>query len=394
MKSYYLKIYNRAGTFLSTIRDFQFDGFRSQINGGQGQLSFILARKFDDFDEDSIIKFNNIVELWVSDKEEPDGIRMYTGFITMYNPVIDGNDQSVTVNCIGAINKLATSILRHNLYIELQTDTTNGLKDSTGGSASASAVEKVVKTIIDRYRSESTNPFINYDATSVQDTGVTMTYTFNSLFFKESLDICKNNAASRWWWYVGSDAIVQFKAKPTTATHTFIFGRHFKKVDVQKNMESVSNNVLFSGNAILKRYKDTTSDGKYDDRWSIHPDSRVAVLATADNMGGNDLATNKDPDVRTVIEISDSNGTDTGYDIESVHIGDTCQLIGFNDVTARTFKNDDGTNQVLQIMAIDYTLDKITLELESLKPNIARIEIETQDDVAALQATSRATTFS
>ena len=394
IKDYYLKIYDRAGVFLATIKDFQFNSFRSQINAGQGQLQFVLAKPFDDFDENALIKFNNIVELWVTDKEEPDGIKMYSGFITMYEPSIDGNTQSVAVNCIGSINKLATSILRNGSYIELKTDTATGLLDSTGQNATACEIATVVQTIIDRYNSEATNPIIDYDATSVQTTAVTMTYTFNAKYFLDAINICQQNAPAGWWWHVGADNILKFQAKPATPTHTFIFGRHFKKIDVQKNMESIVNNVIVSSNnnniTLLKKYSDAPSQAAYDDRWVLKPDNRIDQLATLDNVGSSELANSKDPDVRTQIEIADSNGSDTGYDIESIHIGDTCQLLGFNDVTATTFTDSSGNPLVLQIMAIDYSLNSVTLELESLKPNIARSEIKTQQEVSDLQTQENA----
>ena len=389
MKTYYSKIYKANGDYISTLKDVNFSGFRKQINGGLGELVFTIPKKFDDFDEDYLIKLNNQVELWVSDSDTgSDGIRIYSGFISRYEPFINNGAEGVTIRCLGYVSKLATSILKHNTYIELQTDSSAGLKDSVGGSASACEIKTIIKAIIDRHQSDSNNPKINYSSTSVESCGNTLTYSFTGVFYLEALTKCLEAAPTNWYWYIGADNIIKFQGKPNQATHTFMFGKDFKNIKIEKNMESVVNSVLVSNNdTILKRFKDNTSIDSFDDRWEIKSDERVTDSTTATNMGDSALAEKKDADVRVVVEILDNNGAESGYDIESIQPGNTCRFTGFNDTTSEIFSNN------MFIKGVDYTPDMVILEIESLKPSIARELANTTNKVYMQESTNRLKTY-
>ena len=50
MKKLYIKTYDSDGALIETLFDFQVGTFIKKINGGLGQLVFIMPRKLDTFD--------------------------------------------------------------------------------------------------------------------------------------------------------------------------------------------------------------------------------------------------------------------------------------------------------------------------------------------------------
>ena len=53
----------------------------------------------------------------------------------------------------------------------------------------------------------------------------------------EAIDILKDLSPSNWYWYVDELGLFYFKSKPSTATHTFILGKHFSSVSVNRSIE-------------------------------------------------------------------------------------------------------------------------------------------------------------
>src|SRR5437879_602488 len=85
--------------------------FNSRINGGLGELVLDLNLPFDDFDEGVSIDYMNIVDLYAIDADHPRGRRIYRGYISRYEPYIEGSDQGVKVTCLGL-----ASLLTHAYY--------------------------------------------------------------------------------------------------------------------------------------------------------------------------------------------------------------------------------------------------------------------------------------
>lgn len=358
-KKYFIKIYEPNGKYINTISDASFNGFRKQINGGLGEFTFDLARKFDDFNEDYEIKHNNKIEIWVSDKDTAStGKKIYTGYISSYNPYIDGSNEGVKVTCLGYVSKLNSSLYKNGSTVEI-------VHSSVDPS-------DIVKDIQTRFRTEATRGsiYLNSDDSKINDTGTTVSYTFNSANYYDALNKCIELAPSGWWWYLDEDNKLEFSPTPSVATHKFIFGKDFKKVEVIKNMEAVVNNVLFNSangeKQIFKRYNDSESEDEFDDRWEQISDSRVEIEATADEQSNAIIDQKKAAEIQTSVEIIDNNGSDFGYDIESINPGDTCKFLGFNTITSKTFSG------VMLIKAVDYELGSARLELETLQESLAR----------------------
>lgn len=386
MKKYIVKIYNSKGNYITSWSDVSFNGFKKTINGGLGECRIKLARRFDDFGEYEDVKLNNKVEIYCSDGDtSSEGDRIYSGFISNYSPSIRENREGVDVVLLGYVSKLATSILKNSTQVELKTDTSSGL--TTGDVASSCEVRDVVKAIIDRYQAEAVNPIINYSSTSTEDSGNTFTYTFNSKYYNEALEVCREYAPSNWWWFVDADNVLNFKPKPSKPDHYFVFGKHFKSINVEKNMENVINRVLFSSGdserQILKLYSDTDSSDDYDDRWDLVTDNRVSVEETADNSGEAILAEKKDADVKTTIEILDNNSEENGYDIESINPGDTCKFLNLDPNISKTFSG------IMTIKSVSYTPDSATIEIETLSIDTGKEIFKNNEKIDSQEAPNR-----
>lgn len=380
MKKFFVKVFAPNGDYITTFSDVKLNGFNKQINGGLGQLTFELARKFDDFNEGIEIKHNNKIEVWISDKDTTSiGKRIYSGFISGYSPVVDEGEEKVKVYCLGYISKLDTSLLRNGSTIAIKYNSYE--------------IANIVKNIIDRYQAEATNPVVNYTSTSIENTGTTTTYLFEAKTFKEALDKCVEMSPADFYYYIDADNILHFKQKPSTPTHRFIFGKHFKKVSVFKNMEKVWNNILFFNSStnstkILKRYRDINSENNFDDRWYIITDGRVKDMATANSMANSFLNERKDAEIDVEVEIIDNNESDFGYDIELIEPGDTCQFLGFNTTTSQTFSDN------MLIKEVDYKIDKVVIRLESLQESLARQQNKTRAKIKEESLSDIPSTFS
>lgn len=368
-KKYFAKVYTPNNKYITSWNDFSFDGFNMQLNGGLGECALKLARNFDDFGEGEDVVLNNKVEIWVSDKDTPStGQRIYSGYISTYEPYMEGKNEGVDIKLLSYTTKLATSIFRSGTTLVL--------------SYTATGISTIVRDIIDKYRANSTNPKINYTSASVSSTGVNVAYNFKSMTYFDALEKCRELAPADYWWFVDADNLLTFSSEAAQPKHRFIVGKDFTRIRVVKNMENVFNNIIVSNEGnntqILKRYQDTTSKNSYDDRWAILTDSEINDTTTADSKGNAYLNEHKDADIAVEVEIIDNNGSNFGYDIESIKPGDTCKFMGFNSVTSRTFS---GLSLIKQVQ---YYPDRAVITLETAQESIARSQAKDAKKVKSI----------
>lgn len=373
--------YVNLKNLITTWPDASFEGFRKSKNGGLGECTIKLSRPFDDFGEGYDVKLNNRVDIVVNDFDTDDsGKVIYSGYISKYSPYIDGFNEGVEITLLGYVTKFSLNLIHSGAYVEAVSQAT-GIEFAdkpygTSLNAQACYIHTFLDDLIGIYGHYDTvqgtmvsHPVIETTPASIETNPNQITYRFNSKTYYEVIEFCRSASPADWYWFVGADNILQFKAKPLKATHTFTFGKDFKSIKVEKNMENVINHVLFSssGNAdreILQHYEDTASISLYDDRWELLTDSRVSDIDTADNIGTSALNEKKDANVKVTIEILDNNGTESGYDIESINPGDTCRFLNLNTNTSSTFTD----NMIIE--SVEYTPDKVVLSLEDLDTSI------------------------
>jgi len=190
-------------------------------------------------------------------------------------------------------------------------------------------------------------------------------------------------------WYVDEYGIFYIKSKPTTATHTFVFGRHFSEVKVERSMEKVRNALLFwntkiDADQIFKLYSDATSIGRYGRRVEKVSIKGVDDETTADQIGLRFINDNKEPSVKVVCTIVDDNEVVStryeGYDIETIQPGDTCNFKGFDEEFADIF------NENMLITKVAYSPDKVELTIEVQKAGIIDWQSQTSKKVEEINS--------
>jgi hypothetical protein len=388
-KNISIKVYDPNGGFIKEWANADFSGFSKEINAGLGECVINLYEKFDY--TGSELKLGNLVEILVSDKQtSTDGwYLIYAGYISLYEPMVDGGKEGITVHLLGHYTKLSLDILKSGSQTTVYTDSTNGIGTS---AAAATDAGKVIRGIIDRYRAETTSPKMFYSAQSIPLVSQNLNYIFEQKTYREALDIAKDACPSGYFYYVNQFGEVYLKSKSTSPTHTFVLGKHFKSVKVERSMEKIRNVMLiWDGQAagIYKQYKDDASISQYGRRVQTLNDYGIQDSGSADNIGNKFISENKDPDIRVVCEILDDNyETVNGYDIESIEPGDTCRFVGFNEEFADIFRDN------MLITQVNYNLDRVQLIIENVKSGIVDQTKKTQDEVNQVSTSGIPTTYS
>lgn len=356
-KQYLIKMFDPDGaTFIKNIP--QGDGglkniptFKARINGGFSECVLDFDLPWDNFGEGGQIDFINIGEVWVTDASNPLGRRVYRGFVSKYEPYIDGTQEGVKVTLLGLVALLSRSYYKSGSTFAV--------------THSAQDPEAIAKAIIDHFNTIFGGSLINYAGGSTQTVGTAVTVTFTDQRWIEAMTKTISLAGTDWWWFVDQDGLFQFKAKPGAYTHTFTVGKDIDSINVQKTSETVINDIQVRGaSGGTADVSDATSQttygtgspatGKYS---NIISDSSLGDSNAMNQAGNKSLGDNKDATVSSSLVVNNK------YDIESVHIGQTCQLANYNH------SNNFFSNNML-IVAIEYFGDSIKIDVEKETFNV------------------------
>lgn len=392
-KNVLIKVYNNAGGFIGVWKDAKFEQFTKEINGGIGDCTVELGKEFDYTGSD--LKLGNHVEILISDTDtltSVDKFRViYAGYISMINARAKGSVEGITITLLGHYTKLATDILKNSTQVKLYSDTSAGLATTAGGAAD---IGLMMRAVIDRYIAETTNPKISYNTTTIGLTSTTAEYFFEMKTYREAMDKLASLSPEGWYYYVNELGCVYFKRKPTTATHRFIFGKHFSVINVQTNVEKLRNALLFwngevGASQVFKLYSDAGSIAQHGRRMEKYYDYAIGSATEADLIGAKFIAENKNPEVKLTCEILDNNeDTNKGYDIESINVGDTCMFEGFDPLMAELFTDN------MLISRVVYSLDKVEITVEAVKSSLVDWQSKTSKDVDDLSSTGSPETYS
>ena len=370
-KTFLYKVYTPAGVYLTTWDDVVSEpNFSRILNGSLSDTTITLARKFDAFGEGVDVALSNKVLIYAVDRDDPNGILIYSGFISGYQPTMTAAGESVDVTLLPYASLLEQDILVSG--------------SNTTVTYSSQDPSDILKDILDK-----ANQVVDYATGSVDTTGLSISYDFNTATYLQAIQAVLAMAPTGWYFHIGADNIIQFHDTPGTTTHTLIVGVHLAEVRPMKRLENVKNVVLFVGDGIYKKYTRPGSISSYGQRVYVYQDNRVSVEASADILAGNYLDNNESPEIRTTIRVLDSNyDADKGYDIESINPGDTILLKGFGvdypaslwdsatwDVSSWDFSIAGSQNIAMRVMSVAYTPDHVDIELSSrLIPQNRRIE--------------------
>jgi len=236
----------------------------------------------------------------------------------------------------------------------------------------------VLLDLMDRY--EASGGSIIAIAANLEDTGVSADYTFKLNTAYEAIKKCLELSPVGWYWYVDiASKYLFFKNTSATATYTLIKGKHIEMLELSASIESVINDMYFSGGPtagvnLFKHYNDATSISDFGIRLTRKSDNKVTAAAPANLLGNSFIDTNKDEKYQTEVTVLD--GT---IDITQFKVGQTIGFAGFQNFV---------DTLILQIVRIEYSPDKIKLSLGALPPRVNLVVEQLKRDLEAEQTLS------
>lgn len=264
----------------------------------------------------------------------------------------------------------------------------------------------ILKSILDDYIAKGGK--VSYDNTTIDMTGTTVSYTFNTNTTLEGVKKCLELAPQGWYFYIDQATnMVHFHQKVETPDYLFLIDKHIESISIKKSIENVVNAVVFTGGEtgsgiLFKRYVRQSSIDLYGYRVLRITDQRVTQEATALTMANTVLDTRSAPELSTTITIIDNAiNPKIGYDLENILLGKMIALGGQGfggqgtslwdkmvwEVDYWDFDLANLSTLVLQITKLAYTGDKVTLNLSTVPPDVNK---RMEDINRNLQATQTA----
>lgn len=187
----------------------------------------------------------------------------------------------------------------------------------------------MLRDIIDVYNNQGGE--VTYTDTSIEDTGLSLDYTFKVNTILEAVKKIQAMTPADWYWYVDpATNVIHLKETNTTPDHKLILGRHIHDLVTESSIEDIRNIGYFTGgdtgsgeNLYLFRTEATSLANNRRGLERLH-DTRVTVLETGEAILESFLAENSDED-----ELATCFVLEKTYDITSLDIGDTVGFAGF-----------------------------------------------------------------
>ncbi len=347
-------------TYKGFFYDFGISNFSTSLNGGLGNLTLTVPRKFDNFGEGSVIDFNNEVRVFVYDQEANQGVQIYTGYIIGYSAEARGSE-TVAVDVAGYISRFERDVYRDN-------------SGNYKKSYSSTEIGAVMRDIIDRYRQYNSGTSINYSSTSIANTSKNRGITFNNNTYLDALKYTFELTDVNWYWYIDTDNLVYLQQIPTTPTHLFMFGKDIIDIKFDKSISQTTNGMLFwnglassDANYIAKSYSDSASQTTYGRLVEIKNDNRYRDVNSANDYASRYLGNYKNPFNTVELEIADSN-FGAGYDIESIKPGQTCKV--------RNIDSNNALSGNMLITKVTYNFTSAKIVVADVKTYIERTAFE------------------
>lgn len=194
---------------------------------------------------------------------------------------------------------------------------------------------------------------------SVEATGLSLTYQFNTATVFDALKKVLEMAPNGFYYYVDlGTRVLNFKRTSITPDVLLVKGKHINKLTFSSSIENIVNSMLFSGgdtgggDNLYSAYESAPSQEMYGVRLKRKSDNRVTVQGTADAMSTSEILQKEDEQYATVVTIPA-----TIMDITLFRPGMTVGFRGYGNFI---------DSIVLQIMRYDYATDSIQLGLGTL----------------------------
>jgi len=326
-KNYLIKVYDIDYTLETVIADARIKSYKDRINSGLGEFVFDVERTLNDWTTLGNLEQGKIIELEVNDTDTNGSyVRVYSGYISRINFLQSPTKKSVTVTCLGFVSRLGSDIYKNGV--------TTSITETTEEPAT------IFKNIIDRLRDSADGniPFLNYTPSSLQDTNQSVSLKFESNTYLEALNRVLDLSPANWFWKLDQDNIFNFSQKPEVADHNFSMG-HIETLQIDYSMEQVINGVLTWDNDTVYRYvSNLDSQALYGRRIQKETMPSATGIDAMDKQAQSILGEKANPRSSIVIVLADNNefekfGNLAGYDIESVKPGQTCRVVGIDELS-------------------------------------------------------------
>ena len=166
---------------------------------------------------------------------------------------------------------------------------------------------------------------------------------------------------ANWFWRLSAENILYFKQYSTTPDHTLIMGKDIANMDIVENVDGIINYyILWNGlqvddeHYLSKVYYSGASVTSYWKRFEQATDGRLKDETYMDQLGEAFVTANKDVNKAITLVVKDNNYGE-GYDIESIHAGDTIRILNTDD--------SDLYSGNLVVTSLTYTPEYVTLQI-------------------------------
>lgn len=219
----------------------------------------------------------------------------------------------------------------------------------------------IARAVIDYAQTQGAH--INYDSASIEDTGTTVSYTFNLNTIAECLQKIVELCPAQWYWtYDPGNDLYSLKSRPSIPARRFTKQLDASKARLRRSIASLINEVYFTGGgdpALLVNTVDAPSQAAWRRGIAKLSDQRVTDQPTAELLAQSTIDQYKDPSFVGTISIN-GNHPDA---IETIQLGEMAGFINYGDYLDEL---------ELQIVGSTYNIDTIDLDLDRILPRTSK----------------------
>jgi hypothetical protein len=324
---------------------------------------------------------------------------IYRGYIETFSPSVDENEESVEVEILGLASFLSDDYIDFLQYIEASAQPQGDVDEGRPHEEPADPAQ-MLRDLIDLARKQNPLFPLYYTATSIQDTGQPMRYTFRNKQLRACFDQVRTLCPSGWHYYIDVDGCVYLRDGAVTPTHKLRIGVEVLKFTVDRSIRNLKNYIVVKGRQDSDRSEnasfgsinevafDQASINQYGRRVLHINDAQLTNPADAELVAQGRLEEHNHEEQKVSCVVMDEKaltGTHTlrGYNIESLRPGDNVifydPIAGPQQTYWNQFEWDVGRwdygesyeplTDSVPIKRIQYSGDHVTLELSERQPS-------------------------
>lgn len=378
-------------------------GFKETINAGTTPIQVELPRAFDNFDlvgsvgSRGTVGQGNIVQYWLFGPGLPStGLLRYQGIIDRFDVQIKESGEETLVVTIVPFSSVLGD---HGVTSAVTFGTFNQ-------SSTYVDVLNMFSYWFTTTDSVTGHPYtypLTYDAGNPSSSGVKAQYAFQAQNLLSIFQTVILMLPPNWFFRTNPGNTITVNASPTTPQHILNIGQNVTTPQYSQDWTQLKNVVYVTGatsspttptnpNVTIPLVSATVKGSDiatFGERIIFKNDSRIIDEFTAQQYALGLLNAADRSQYRTKIRVPDYRGDfypSVGYDIESLKVGDTIQLLDVTKAPSQSaaqaiwdVANWDQANwdqalqaalsPVVQITSIDYNFFYVDLELGGFQPN-------------------------